>query len=180
MGSSKQLLPLANKPVIQWCLDGLIDAGLKEIVVVLGPTGQEITEYIKDYPLKIAWNNEPESDMAGSLKIGLGRLHKKISGVLVCLVDHPLVSSETIKTILDHHSLYPDKMIIPSYLGQKGHPTLFPRDTINEIFFFPTLREIVRKNPHKVHLVNVLDESVLHNINTPDSYQKIQSQWSQA
>lgn len=174
MGRSKQLLPLADKPVIRWCLDALLDAGLQDIIVVLGPTGQEITDHIKDYPLKIVWNKEPASDMAGSVKEGLKALNSKKSAILIFPVDHPMVAANAIKTIIETHANFPDKIIIPTYNNQKGHPAIFPRSIIEEIFTLPTLRDIIHKEPQRVHLVRIQDEGVLLNMNTPADHLKIQ------
>jgi molybdenum cofactor cytidylyltransferase len=174
MGRSKQLLPLADKPVIRWCLDALLDAGLHDIIVVLGPTGQEITGHLKDYPLKIVWNNDPESDMAGSVKEGLKALHSNTSAILVFPVDHPLVSANTIKAIIDAHTSFPDKIIIPTHNSRKGHPAIFPRSIIEEIFTLPTLRDIIHKEPQRIHVVRIQDQGVLLNMNTPADHLKIQ------
>jgi molybdenum cofactor cytidylyltransferase len=175
MGSSKQLLELADKPVIRWCLDALLDAGLKNIIVVLGPTGQAIIDPIKDYPLEIVWNTDPESDMAGSVKAGLKALGNKISAILVFPVDHPLVAAETIKTMINTNAKLPDKIIIPTYNDRKGHPVIFPRTLIEEIFTLPTLRDIIHKEPQRVHLAAVHDDGIILNMNTPPDHQKIQN-----
>lgn len=43
----KQLVPVANKPVIQYALEDLVDAGITEIGIVLGQKGaDEIQEYL--------------------------------------------------------------------------------------------------------------------------------------
>ena len=175
MGCSKQLLPLGDKPVIRWCIDSLMESGLEDIFVVLGPNGQKIADTIKNLPVNVVWNADPESDMAGSIKTGLSHLHDTHSGILVCLVDHPLVSGETINAIIATQKIYPDKIIIPTHEGRKGHPTLFPRLVIEELSSVSplTLRDIIHKDPKRVSLVNVQDEGVLINMNTPDDHLKI-------
>ncbi len=173
MGRSKQLLPLANKPAIHRCLDALLDAGLQDITVVLGPSGKEIADHIKEYPVTTVWNNNPDSDMAGSVKVGLQAL-KNASAILIVPVDHPLATSSTIKQLIDTHSRYPDKIIIPAHNNRKGHPTLFPKPIIDELSTLPTLRDIIHKDAQRVHLVKVEDEGVLLNMNTPDDYKKMQ------
>jgi len=45
----KQLVPVANKPVLEYALDDLVDAGIDEIGIVLGNKGRdEIQEYLGD------------------------------------------------------------------------------------------------------------------------------------
>ncbi|MEM3505695.1 MAG: glucose-1-phosphate thymidylyltransferase [Archaeoglobaceae archaeon] len=40
----KQLIPVANKPVSQYCLEDLISAGIKEIAIILGETYPEMVK----------------------------------------------------------------------------------------------------------------------------------------
>lgn len=42
----KQLLPIANKPMSQYCLESLVDAGITEIAIIVGGTGSnKVQEY---------------------------------------------------------------------------------------------------------------------------------------
>lgn len=42
----KQLLPIANKPMSQYCVEALVEAGITEIAIVIGGTG---SNKVKDY-----------------------------------------------------------------------------------------------------------------------------------
>lgn len=65
----KQLLPIANKPMSQFCLESMIDAGIRDIAIIIGGTGSskvkehygsgekfgvKITYVEQDYPKGIA------------------------------------------------------------------------------------------------------------------------------
>lgn len=175
MGCCKQLLYISGKPVIRWCLDGLHTGGVNDIVVVLGPTGGKIADVISDYGLKIAWNNDPTSDMAGSLKVGLKALPDRATAVLVLPVDHPLVSPRTTRVMLATHPEDPGRIIIPVHQGRKGHPVVFPRPVVEELFTLRTLRDVVRRDSARLRLVEVDDEGILLNLNTPDDLREIRS-----
>ncbi len=46
---AKQLVPVANKPILSYCIDNIIQAGIKEIGMIISPeTGQEIRATIGD------------------------------------------------------------------------------------------------------------------------------------
>lgn len=175
MGSSKQLLPLAGKPFIRHCLDNLLDAGLKDIIVVLGPTGQEIEPVISDLPVSIAWNSDRKSDMADSVRVGMDSLPEYVDGVLVCLGDHPLVKSATIGEIMTYCEIHPDKIIIPVFNGKKGHPTFFPQIILEEIFTVATLRDIIHRDVQRVALLDISDPGITADIDTPEDFQHIAS-----
>lgn len=45
----KQLLPIANKPMSQFCLESMIDAGVKDIAIIIGGVGSsKVKEYYKN------------------------------------------------------------------------------------------------------------------------------------
>src|SRR5438128_4842423 len=46
--SAKQLVPVANKPILFYGLEQLVDAGIKEIGIVVGDTAPEIRDAVGD------------------------------------------------------------------------------------------------------------------------------------
>jgi molybdenum cofactor cytidylyltransferase len=173
MGRAKQLLPLGDKSVIRHCLDSIIGAGVKDIVAVVGLNGRDIADDILGFSVKIVFNLDPESEMAESVRCGLRLVDVSSTGVLVCLSDHPLVSPETFFTLLRNHCKNPDRIIVPFYRGRRGHPTLFPARAIKEIFSGLRLNEIVNRTPGRLICIDVNDEGVLLDMDTPEDYRKV-------
>ena len=170
MGTSKQLLPLADKPVIHHCLQALLATQASPLVVVLGPGGEAVQEAIAPFPVTIAWNRDPEGDMAGSVRAGLALLPPDCIGVLVHLVDHPLVTAATMQTLCAAHLATPQSIIIPTCNGRQGHPTLFSREVLDELTSSAILRDIVRKDPARVLRIPVEDEGIFLDMDTPAEY----------
>jgi CTP:molybdopterin cytidylyltransferase MocA len=178
MGSSKQLLPLGPKPVIRRCLDSVIEAGIADIVVVLGIASDEIEAAISGLTVRTVINGDPASDMAGSARQGIRQVAPASTGVLVCPCDHPLVSSGTIATLVSTHAMHPDCIVIPVYKGKRGHPTLFPRAVIEDLFRAATLRDVIMARAGIVRLVDVDDDGVVLDLDTPEDYERIQGRFS--
>ncbi len=172
MGQIKQLLPLGDRPVIRHCLDCIIASGIKNIVVVLGKNN-ELMHAINDLPIKIIVNPDPESEMAESVKISLKAIDKSSTGVLICLSDYPLISVNTLKTLTNLHSEYPDKIIIPVYKEKRGHPTLFPISMAKEVSTGLNLRGIINRNADRIKFSDVSDEGVILDMDTVEDYGKI-------
>lgn len=172
MGQSKQLLPLNGKPFIRHCLDSIIAAGITDIVVVLGRHNEELLKILEGLPVKIAFNENNDSEMAASVRIGLCAVDRDSSGVLVNLSDHPLVSAGTLKALVSKHKEAKDKIILPLFNDMKGHPTLFPRQVIEEIFSGVNMRQIINRDPDRVKLLDVADEGVIIDIDTKEDYEK--------
>ncbi|MBI5205699.1 MAG: nucleotidyltransferase family protein [Nitrospirae bacterium] len=173
MGLQKQLLVLNDKPAIRYCLDAIIAAGVIDIVVVLGQNGNKIREAINNLPVSIVLNTNPESEMVESVKIGIQKIAGTATGILVCLSDHPLVSLNTFRELINSHGREPDKILIPVFNGKNGHPGLFPKNILNEIFSGINLRELIRKNSDRTRLINVADEGVVLDMDTIADYRKI-------
>jgi len=111
--------------------------------------------------------------MAESVRIGLRALHESSTGVLVHLSDHPLVSVETLRSFVQCHVESPDRIIIPLYKGRRGHPTLFPKPVIDEVFDGLNLRDIINRDSSRIRFLNVDDEGVVLDIDTKEDYERI-------
>lgn len=170
MGKLKQLLPFADRPVIRHCLDKIISSGVDEIVAVLPEKGSRIRDAIAGLPVTIIFNCDPESDMAGSVKTGLRAIETSAAGVLICLADHPLVSERTFRTLISSHRQSPEKIIVPTFGGKSGHPVLFPRKVIEEIYHSSTMREIILRDEERVRYIDLHDEGVLFDMDTREDY----------
>jgi len=173
MGTCKQLLPLGKKTVIDCCLETLLGGGISEIVVVVGLHGEEIRKAVQGYPVTVVQTLDPEGDMAASVRTGRGALSPAVSGVLVALSDHPLVSPLTVELLAALHREDQSAVIIPVHGGRKGHPTLFPRDLLDKLEEPLTLRDLVRSNPDRLRLVEVPDPGICLDMDTPEDYMQI-------
>jgi molybdenum cofactor cytidylyltransferase len=174
MRTSKQLLLLGNKPVLRHCADTLASTGVQELVVVVSGTGQAACcEALWGAKVRIVVNEQQDSQMADSVRTGLRAVDDTCSGVLICLADHPLVSRATYQAVINAHQRSPEKIIVPAFKGKRGHPGLFPFSVISDIFFLPTLRDVVREDNERVLVVDVPDEGVVLDMDTGDDYRVV-------
>ena len=173
MGQQKQLLPLGSLTIIEHCANTILSAGVSDIIVVIGPHGADVSSAIDHLPVVMAVNPDNGSDMAASVRVGLNALKDSSSAVLVCPVDHPLVLPDTIKALLVRHQENPESIIIPSHNRRRGHPTLFPRRIIREIFQSSSLRDIIAAHVLMLVYENTEDEGVLLDMDTPQDYERI-------
>jgi len=180
MGTSKQLLRLGNKAVIRHCIDTLLASGIKDIVVVCGAEYDACVSELEGTGASIVRNEAKISEMADSVRIGLQALDEEIpySAVIVALSDHPLVSEQTCRTIVNFHREMPDKIVIPAFKGRRGHPSLFPTEVISDIFFVSSLRNLIRDEGDRVLVVDVPDEGVVLDMDTEEDYRVIAAKFA--
>lgn len=173
MGSCKQLLPLIGGTVVVRCVRALVSGGVGELVVVVAEEGNGVADAVRDYPVRIVANSEGEGDMASSVRAGRDFMVSEASGVIIALCDYPLVTAATITRLQAAHGDFPDGIIIPCCREQRGHPLLFPRQTLNELAGNMILRDLVRRDPGRVICLDVNDPGVLLDMDTPEDYRRI-------
>jgi molybdenum cofactor cytidylyltransferase len=170
MGACKQLLLLEGKTVIGRCLEALLAGGINEVIVVVGPNGDDVAREAHGYPVNVVRTVDPDGDMAASVRVGRDCLTPETTGVLIALCDHPLVAPETVALLVAHHHMKMNRIVIPIHNGRKGHPTLFPRALLDELQTNLTLRDLVRSDPDRLLPVDVNDHGVVLDMDTPEDY----------
>jgi molybdenum cofactor cytidylyltransferase len=174
MGTCKQLLLLEGKTVLARCLETLLHGGIKEVVVVVvAPTGDEVRRVAAGYPVRVVRNAEPDGDMAASICTGRDALSPTVSGVVIALCDYPLVRAETIARLTEAHRQAPDAIIVPCHDGHRGHPPLLPRRLLDALQKPLTLRDLLRDQKELVHHLELPDDGVLIDMDTPEDYHRI-------
>lgn len=123
MGKFKPLLPFGDITVIERCLHQLRDAGVPEIIVVIGHRGDEIRAAVRNPEITFALNPDPDSAMSISIACGIAAVSPTAKGLLIGLVDYPGVESRTIKRICEAWA-GGAKLVQPEYDGRGGHPVL--------------------------------------------------------
>ena len=175
MGTAKQLLPVRGKPAISLCVEALQAGGLHHPIVVLGSRREECEAALAGLSVTFAVNDDPKSDMAESVRIGLRAATPTATGILVCLCDHPLVAPSTYREVSNAHLHYAEQIIIPVYKGRRGHPTLFPRSLLEEMYAGLTMRDIIQRNYERVTLVALDDEGILLDMDTVQDYARLRA-----
>ncbi len=150
-----------------------MSAGIRDVTVVVGPEHEAIRREIDGYPVRIAVNEKAGSEMAESVRAGLAS-SPHVTGVMICLADHPLVCAGTLRSLIRAHILRPDNIVVPSYQGRRGHPCLFPFDVARKVFSGMNLRQIISVNPARVEYLGVDDEGVVLDMDTEEDYHLLQ------
>lgn len=127
-GGGKLLASIAGRPVLQHVLDALADAGVGEVVVVLGRDAAEIEATIAWRGERRVVNPDPERGLASSLQVGFEAVGKSTGSVLVALGDQPLVSAEVIRSLLEAPPKRGRPIVVPAYVDERGrNPVMLRR-----------------------------------------------------
>lgn len=98
----KVLSEVLFKPMLQWVIDAVLDAGIEDICIVLGSRKNYIEKYLSIQPFKVETAYQAERLGTGhAVMMTMDFLKKHLdSKVLILNGDAPFVSSETIKEVL--------------------------------------------------------------------------------
>ena len=177
MGADKALLKWGDTTFLEHLRAVLKNAGVSLVRVVLGANAEGVLKQIRLPPVEVVLNRQWHQGMLTSVVAGLDSLpHGLVDAALVCLVDHPCVSSALIRTLVEKFHTTGKLVVLPTCQGRRGHPVVFAAKLFDELRAAPLAvgaRHVVRQHPADVLEVPTDEEGVLLNINDPAAYEKI-------
>ena len=175
MGAFKPLLPFGDKTVIESCIDNLRSSEIDEIVVVVGHRIDEVQGHLRTADVRFAVNTDPESEMGVSIARGVEQVSDDAKALLIALVDHPAVQSQTIKQIINAWSSGAP-LVQPEFEGRGGHPVLVDlkyRDELLDLDPQKGLRAFFDAHRRDVRRLPVDSPYVARDMDTWEDYQRL-------
>ena len=123
----KCLLERDGVALIRLQLGALRAAGVTALGVVLGHYADRIAQEIKDQPIQLLRNPDPEAGQVSSLRLGLEALPRDTEAVIVALADQPLISTRDIVDLICAYKHRPagTGVVQPAVDGLPGNPVMF-------------------------------------------------------
>jgi len=131
----KSLLELGGVPLIRRQLIALSGAGVDEVVVVLGHYAALIEDAVREFPVTLVHNPNPDAGRISSLRLGLQALSPKLDAALVALADQPLINSQDINDLIGAFKKRPTgtQVVQPTVDGLPGNPVIFSTEVCEQI-----------------------------------------------
>ncbi|HUG35922.1 MAG TPA: nucleotidyltransferase family protein, partial [Candidatus Limnocylindrales bacterium] len=133
MGRPKLLLELRGAPVIRRTVEGLLGAGLDDLVVVVGPAVDAVAEALSGLPVRFAVNPAPEAGQAGSVVAGVRALSPCATAALIALGDQPSLPAAVVPRLLEAFHSSGKPIVAPLYRDGRGNPVLFASSLFPEL-----------------------------------------------
>jgi len=162
---------------------GLAAAGASPLVVVTGGEDEAVRVAIAAAALPVAVVRNPQRDRGqlSSILVGLDAVDSPdVHGVLISLVDCPLVSVETIASVIAAFRATGAPIVRPAMGGRHGHPALFSRAVFDELRRTDLevgATAVVRAHASAAVDVEVSDAGAFNDIDTPDDYAAVFGKW---
>jgi molybdenum cofactor cytidylyltransferase len=155
------------------------EAKVDDVVVVLGHEAEAIARSLADQGqmARLVINQRYESGQLSSLLAGLAAIDRPgVTGMLLTLVDVPLVSPATIGAILERYRATKAPVVRPVQGGRHGHPVLIDRALFGALRAADPIagaKAIVRAHISASGEVEIADEGAFLDIDTPEEYARI-------
>ncbi len=171
MGRPKALLDWHGATFLAQICRALAAAVMPRVIVVTSAAHDAACRLHTTENVMCVINPQPEDGMLSSIRCGLRALGSTRAHLMLCLVDHPGVQAATYRALAAHAAA--DTIVVPTYAGRRGHPTVFGADFLGELRNGACpdgARSIVRAHPDALRAVAVDDPFVLMDIDTPADY----------
>lgn len=172
MGTPKALLPHAGSTFLEHLLQVTDHPRIGLRRVVLGAGAEGIAESISLRTVEIVVNTEWEKGQLSSLHAGLRSLPAGTDGVLVCLIDHPLISRDLVHDLIERFYSSRQPIVLPVYKSRRGHPVIFSNALYDELLAAPLetgARAVVWAHRAEVSEMHTAEEGCVLNLNDPDT-----------
>lgn len=173
MGTSKALLDAGGRSFLAAVVGALVGGGCDPVVVVVGPGQDDEARRAKAAGALVLDNPDPGEGPITSLRLALAVLEGQAEGVAFLPVDHPLVTPETVATLVETLLSGDAPLVLPTFQDERGHPAVF-RHTLFAELRDPALeggaRMVVHAHLDDATLVEVDDQGVVQDIDTPEAY----------
>jgi molybdenum cofactor cytidylyltransferase len=172
MGSPKALVPYQGRSFLEHLLQVTRHEKIGVRRVVLGADARAIAEKVALRPDEIVVNEDWEKGQLSSIQAALRSLPAVTDGVLLCLIDHPLVSRDLVSDLIERFYSSGKAIVLPVFKGRRGHPVIFGATLYEELLAAPLetgARAVVWAHSGEISEVETAEEGCVLNLNDPDA-----------
>jgi molybdenum cofactor cytidylyltransferase len=175
MGSPKALLPYQGRPFLEHLLEVTSRPEIGVRRVVLGAQAEPIAKAVNLKADEIVINEEWEKGQLSSIQAAIRSLPAGTEGILLCLIDHPLISAGLVQVLIEQFYKSKKPIVLPLYEGRRGHPVIFSATLYGELLRAPLetgARAVVWAHQSEIEEVRTNEEGCVLNLNDPETMNK--------
>jgi molybdenum cofactor cytidylyltransferase len=176
MGQPKALVPFQGSTFVDHLIAATRHARVGVTRVVLGAGAEGIRANLKVDPGWIVVNADWPTGQLSSIHAAIRSLPAGATkGILVCPVDHPLVSAHLVAALIAAFDAGGKAIVVPKHRGRRGHPVIFGAALYEELLAAPLAvgaRQVVWNHAAEVMEVETEEEGVILNLNDPETVRK--------
>jgi CTP:molybdopterin cytidylyltransferase MocA len=126
MGAPKALIPYRGRTFVEHLLEVTRHPRVAITRIVLGAGAEKIRAKLRGQTAEIVVNLDWPNGQLSSIHAAIRSLPQGATeGLILCPVDHPLVSRELVSQLIDEFDSSGKLIVLPTYEGRRGHPVIF-------------------------------------------------------
>jgi molybdenum cofactor cytidylyltransferase len=184
MGSPKALLPYRGVTFLEYLISAVQHPRVGITSVVLGAGAERITESLGPAQSQVIVNSEWQLGQLSSIQAAVRHLRQQdtewqIEGLIVCPVDHPLISASLVSRLISHFDSSGKAVVLPTFEGRRGHPVIFRGNLFDELLqASPAVgaRQVVWAHSQDLAEVSTDEEGIVLNLNDPEALRRATQQ----
>lgn len=182
MGRPKLILSIGGRTVIARVVSALREGGASPVVVVAPPRGAPALAAIvveaEDAGALVVVPDEQPADMRASVERALSALECRDLAprtILLVPADSPGLTAESVARVIEAAAAEPDRVIIPTANGRRGHPVAIPWGLALSIRGLPSgvgVNALVGLQNGAVVEIEIGDPGVTDDLDTPEDFRR--------
>jgi len=128
--------------------------------------------------VQVVVNQDYQRGQTSSLQIGLMAVAAdQPDAIILCLVDHPAISTQVIAKLKEHFESTRPPVLIPTHKGERGHAVLFSKALFPELLALLPVEPantVIRKYRPETLFVEVADRGILIDVDEPRTYERLE------
>jgi len=176
-GRAKPLIERDGVPLVRRVAQALLDAGVGEVVVVVGHRSDEVAWAVHDLPVLVIVNGDYAAGHVRSLRRGLAAMPEAATAVLVALADQPLLEAADVRAVVDAYARRgPARAVVPRVQQRRGHPVMLDAGACAEILRGDAgygAREWLDEHPDEVAWLDSDNLHYIEDVDFPEDLERI-------
>ena len=178
-GVAKALIRIQGVSLAQRHLIALRDAGVDAIVMVTGFAREAVEFEARGLAPALAYNADYAQGLAGSARIGLAALGRGFDGILMALVDQPLIEAGDLGPLIAAFANRPrGHVLVPQVDGARGNPVVldeFVRARVLSSAPGQGVRDLLDREPSLMHAWQTSNKRFVTDLDTREDLDRLSS-----
>ena len=175
---NKLLLAVDGETLLSHTVKTLLASRLGEVVVVLGHQADAAQVLLHDFALRTVVNDDYREGQMSSVHCGLAALTRPCDGVMICLIDQPLLTARDIDALIEAFERRNPSILVPTYQGRRGNPIILAYAHRAEILAGGRnlgCKRLIERNPEWVTTLEMDNDHVVFDLDTIEDYARLQA-----
>jgi CTP:molybdopterin cytidylyltransferase MocA len=176
-GTAKALIRVQGVSLARRHLIALRDAGIDEMVMVTGFSREAVESEACGLATKLAYNAAFGQGLAGSVRVGLTALGQAFDGIIVALVDQPLIEANDLAVLVAaFENRTGGHVLVPHVEGERGNPVVIDEYVRARVLASPPgqgVRDLLDREPDLMRPWQTSSARFVTDLDTPEDLERI-------